>query len=266
MSKTATTIVEKQDNPLVLIRYSPENALAELATNATKMLARLEEVKITNLKTLEPGSELIKEAQITADELETFLAGLRGAVQNALFKFRVFKGLEDIAGNLTITSLRLRANLNGQISRLKSERAQYLAAEQEKTRREQLEKEAEQRRINQEAADKAAREAKKQGADKETVAAIKENVLATPAPIVTSKAAEVAKEAGASVRYGFTAEIYDLKKFLGLCLQNDVFLNTLKAAVPDIESAFRKMASDQRESFVYSGIRYKKTAIDVGRR
>ncbi len=266
MSKTTSAVQEKQDNPLVLIKYDPENALAILATNTTKMLARLQGAKITNPKTLESSSELIHEAQVTSDEVETFLESLREKIQGAAARFREFEGFEDFEVTLTVRRWALRQLLNDGLSRLKGARALYLAQEAEKTRRGQLAKQAEQDRINREAADKAAKEAKKQGADKQTVADIRENVLATPAPIVASKAAETAKEVGASVRYGYTAEIRDLKKFLGLCLQNEVFLNTLRAAVPDIESAFRKMASDQKESFVYPGISYKRTAIDVGRR
>jgi hypothetical protein len=265
-NNVAETSTALQENPTVLIRYEPENALAVLAGNTTKMLARLTGAKITNPKTLESASELIHQAQITSDEVETFIDTLREKIQNAAARFREYEGFEDFEVTLTVRRWGLRKLLTTGISKLKNARAQFLADEQERVRREQLTKQAEQDRLNKLAADKAAAEAKKQGADKATVAEIKQAVLAVPAPIVTSKAAEVAQAAGASVRYAYYARITDLKKFLGTCLNNEVLFNTLKVAIPDIEAAFRKMASDQKESFSYAGLTFEKKPVDVGRR
>ena len=90
-------------------------------------------------------------------------------------------------------------------------------------------------------------------------------MLATPAPIVESKAQQVAQDVGAGLRYKWTAKITSLKSFLGFCLANPVMLATLASAVPDIEKAFGKMASDQKEQFKYPGIEYVRTPVDVSR-
>ena len=164
---------------------------------------------------------------------------------------------------LTIRKWSLRQLLNDGITRLRNVRANYLAEEERKLRQAQLDAQAEQDRINRKAADDAAKAAKAAGADKATVQTIKQEVLATPAPIVTSKALDAATS---TVRYGYSAKITDLPKFLKMCLENPVMLNTLKVAIPDMESAFRKMAGDQKENFIYAGITFDKKPIDVGRR
>jgi hypothetical protein len=269
MAKNSTAVSEKQisENPLVLIKYDPENALALLATNTTKRLATINGVKaITNPKQLESVSEIINEAQIDSESVETFIVSLREKIQGAAARFREIEGFEDFEVTLTIRKWSLRQLLNDGIGRLKSMRARFLADEQERINREQLAKQAEQDRINREAADKAAKVAKAAGAGKETVAEIKKEVMATPAPIIESKAQNIAQAAGVSMRYQYTAHITSLKSFLGFCLNNPVMLATLAAAIPDIEKAFRKMASDQKEGFKFPGIEYVKTPIDIGRR
>jgi hypothetical protein len=262
----APAVSQLPDNPLVLIKYDPENALAILAINTTKTLAQLNGAKITSVKQLEAGSEILEDARARSEEVETFINTLREKVQAAAMRFRDFQGFEDFEVTLTIRKWGLRQLLNDGIARLRGARAQFLAADAERIRRENLAKQAEQDRINKEAADKAAAAAKKQGADRQTVADIKQAVLSTPAPIVTSKAAETAQAVGASVRYAYYAKITDLRKFIGFCYNNEIMLNTLKAATEDIESTFRKMASDQKEAFQYPGITFDKRPVDVGRR
>lgn len=264
---TAASASQIPDNPQVLIRYSPENAPLALAKGATAMLARIQTAKaITNPKQLESVSEIINEAQITSEEVEQFIGSLREKIQAACNRVREIDGYEDFEATLTIRKWSLRQLLNDGIGRMKGMRAQFLSDEKERVNRAQLAKQAEQDRINKKAADDAAKAAKAAGASRETIADIKENVMATPAPIVESKAANVAQEMGAGLRYSYTAQITSLKSFLGTCLNNQALFNTLAAAVPDIEKAFRKMASDQKEAFAYPGITFRKTPIDVSRR
>jgi hypothetical protein len=268
MSKNSTAVSEKQyaDNPLVLIKYEPENALALLSQAAKKSLATVQAEKITNVKQLESASVVLQDAEIRMEQIETFTATLREKVQRAAEKFREIPGFEDFEVTLTIRKWALKSSLGDAIRNLKTSRAQYLSAEKEKLRRAQWEADERQRKANEAAAKEAAKAAREAGADRQAVAAIKQEVLSTPAPIVESKAANVAQEMGATLRYQYTAQITDLKKFLGLCLNNEVFLNTLRMAQPDIEKAFRKMASDQKEAFNYPGISFVKTPVDVSRR
>ncbi len=268
MGKVTPASAESQipENPTVLIKYEPENALSILAANTTKTLAKLQGAKITNVKTLESASDLIHDAQTTSDEVETFISSLRERIQQAAERFRDHQGFEDFEVTLTIRKWSLRQLLNDGISKLKNERARFLAAEQARVQRENLAKQAEQDRINREAAQKAAAEAKKQGADKQTVAEIKRAVMETPAPVVTSRAADFAQVAGVGLRYAYTAKIIDLKKFLAAALTNEVLLASLYVAKPDIEAAFRSMAASQKESFNYPGMTFEKRPVDVNRR
>ena len=268
MSKDSTAVSAKQspENPVVLIKYEPENALGLLATNATKTLASLRKVTITNPATLASASEVLSEAEIRADQIEMFKATLREKVQDAAAKFRAIPGYDDFEVTLTIRKWKLNSMLMDAIQNLRNVRASYLAEEDRKLKQKQADADAEQRRINQKAADDAGKAAKASGADKQTIAQIKENVMMTPAPIVESKAQTVAESIGASLRYGYTAKIMDLRKFLTYCLANDAMYATLGQAIPEIEKTFRKMAADQKESFVYPGITFVKTPIDVSRR
>ena len=151
------------------------------------------------------------------------------------------------------------------IRNLRNLRASYLAAEERKKQKAQLDAQAKQDEINRKNAEAAAKSAKAAGADKETVAEIKREVLATPAPIVESKAENVAESLNVSLRYTYSAKITNLKLFLGWALNNDMALNTLANATPDIEKAFRKMAADQKEKFVFPGITFVKNPVDVRR-
>jgi hypothetical protein len=271
MSNGRSTVAEKQvpaaqENPIVKISYDPEKALATLGRSALEMIGKLQGVKsIANVNALEKASQLLGDAEITLEEMTAFRDTLATRVKDAFTPFTSIPGLEGSSINITL-SIPAKQRLETGIRALKTMRAGYLDEQRREVERKQLEAQAEQDRKNREAAEKAAKEAKKQGADKQTVAAIKEEVLSTPAPVVVSKAADVAQSVGASVRYSYSAQITDLKKFLGLCLNNPTMFATLGAAIPDIEKAFRTMAASQKESFDYPGIRFKRTAVDVGRR
>lgn len=267
MAKNSATVSESQlaENPKVSIVYSPEKELLALGNRALEVLVRLRGVKVNSPRSLEVASEVIQDGQDALDQISAIRGALAQRVADAFEPYKKFPIFHDASINITLT-IPVRQQIETAHRTAKSARATYLAAEDARIKREQMEKQAEQDRINREAAAKAAAEAKKLGADKQTVAAIKEEVLATPAPVVTSKAAEVAQSAGASVRYQYTAKITSLKSFLGFCLNNPVMLATLTAAIPDIEKAFRKMASDQKESFKFPGVEYVKTPVDVNRR
>ncbi len=253
-----------QENPTVLIRYEPETQLVRVGEDALTVLGQLQGAKITSLKSLESSSEILHDGEISLDMIaktrEQFASRVKAAFAPFL-KYPVFHGA---AINITLT-MPLRQQIEQAVQKLRVSRANFLAEEQRKAQQAQLAAEAEQRRINEAAAKKAAEAAKKAGADKETIAEIKQEVLATPAPLVESKAAAVAQSVGASVRYKYYAKVTNLKSLLGACLNNEVLFNTLTAAVPDIQDAFNAMAGAQKEAFNYPGITYEKVAIDVSR-
>ncbi len=261
-NNTAPAETQIQINPQVSITYSPEKQVLALGNNALHVLARLQELKPSNLKTLEETNQALNVGGLVLDEIAEVRDALATRVKDAFEPYKRFPLFEGSEINITMT-IPLRQKIENAFRAAKQSRANYLAAEQERVRRENLAKQVEQDRINAEAAKKAAAEAKKQGADKQTVADIKMAVMETPAPTVTSKALDAATS---TVRYSYSAKITDLKKFLGTCLQNEALFNTLQAAVPEIEKAFRGMASAQKEAFNYAGITFKKTAIDVGKR
>jgi hypothetical protein len=263
---TATPARQSQENPLVRIVYDPENALAVLGASISKTVTRvLDVMKITNVKELSSASDVLSDAEIEAERVNVFLAGLRERVQESVERFAVFDGFEGIQVTLTVRRWPKWNQLQDGISAIKSMRARFNAAEDRRIKQAQADADANQRRINQRAADEAAKAAKKAGADPESVKQIKQEVLATPAPIVESKAQQIAQDVGAGLRYKWTARITSLKSFLGFCLNNPVMLATLGAAIPEIERAFRKMADDQKEQFKYPGIEYVKTPVDVSR-
>ncbi len=266
-NKDNAGVSQKQaENPLVLIKYEPANALPVLSSGAAAALKELRTAKITNLRELDSSSNILQRAQFQAEEIEQFKATLREKVQAAAARFREIPGFEDFEVTLTIRKWGLNQLLIDGIRTVKNARAKFLSDEAEKVRRANLEAQAKQDAINKKAADDAAAAAKKAGADKETVQQIKQEVLATPAPIIESKAAAIAENVGASVRYTYAAKITNLKSFLGFVLNNDVMYATMGVAIPDIEKAFKKMAMDQKAAFKYPGIESVMTPVDVARR
>ena len=264
MGKSTTASAAKQvaENPLVLIKYDPVNALALLGEAVLKTLPKFAGLKIANPAQLATASEILRDAQIEEEKVNVFLASLRERVQEAAARFADVKGFTNFKVTLTVRSWDERNQLQDGIAGLRQKRANYLAEEDRKLKQKQAEAQAEQDRINKEAANKAAAAAKKAGANPETVQTIREEVLATPAPIVESKAQTVAESAGASVTYRYYAKITDLPKFLHTCLANESLMNTLKGAIPEIEAAFRTTAQSQKEFFNYPGATFEKRAGD----
>lgn len=257
---------QQQENPLVRIVYDPEDALARLGGSMLKTITRVATVvKITNAKELESASMVLSDAEIEAERINVFLAGLRERVQDAAERFTEIEGFEGFQVTLTVRKWPKWNQLQDGISAIKRKRAEFNDAEARRIRQAQADADAKQREINEKAARDAAAAAKKAGADAATVKEIKQEVLATPAPIVESKAQQLAQDLGAGLRYKWTAKITSLKSFLGFCLNNPVMLATLSSAIPDIEKAFGKMASDQKEQFNFPGITFVKTPVDVSR-
>jgi heme-degrading monooxygenase HmoA len=236
-----------------------------MAKDVTLAIGKIGDVKIANVKELNAASAILDLAIMRSTQVETFAASLRERVQQAAEKFREIEGFEDFEVTLTIRKWGLKNRLLDGITRLRNARAKFNADEQEKLRRAQLAKDAEQDRLNKIEADKAAAAAKKAGASKETVQEIRREVLATPAPIVESKTAIAAENAGAGLRYQFTADITNVRTFLQSVLANEDRLKTLGAAREDMESAFRNQARDQKEQFGFPGITYRRTPVDVRR-
>jgi hypothetical protein len=248
----------------VSIVYSPEKQVVALGENALAILGKLRTVVVTTPKQLESASETINFAGDVLDEMAEVRDALATRVKDAFEPYKRFAFFAGAEINITL-KIPMKQQLETAYQAGKTRRAQYLDMERLRLQREQLAKQAEQDRINKKAADDAAAAAKKAGADKATVAEIKQAVLATPAPIVESKAANVAEAQNVSLRYNYTAQITDLSRFLAYAIANKVMLNTLAVATPELEKAFRKMATDQKEQFQYPGITFKKTPVDVSR-
>ena len=140
----ATSAKQAFDNPLVLIKYDPENALTTLADLTKKTLATLRNVSITSPAQLESASTTLMMAESRADQIETFKATLREKVQDAAARFREIPGFEDFEVTLTIRRWNLNSLLSDAIRNLKNMRAQYLAEEDRKLKQKQLAAQAEQ--------------------------------------------------------------------------------------------------------------------------
>ncbi|HVI07017.1 MAG TPA: hypothetical protein VND65_01860 [Candidatus Binatia bacterium] len=264
MAKSSTATSAPQ-SPTVLIRYEPEKELALLGDDALEIVGKVEKIKFDSPKTLEAGTATMDECREVLERLDEIRARLNDRLQAAiepLKEFPIFDGVEPI---ITFKAWPLRKRLETAMENGRQARAAYLDAEAQKERQKQQELEAEQRKKNEAAAKVAVQAAKGQGADPATLKEIKREVLSTQAPLFESKALSTARSTGVGLQYDYYAEVTDLRKLLQLCLNNEIMLNTMQVAVPEIEKAFRKMASDQKERFVYEGIRFKKVPRDVRR-
>jgi multidrug efflux pump subunit AcrA (membrane-fusion protein) len=103
----------------------------------------------------------------------------------------------------------LTSPVAGPLGILKTAIFNFIAEQGRIQRQAQLDADAEQERINREAAEKAAKAATKAGADKETVAEIRDNVLATAAPLVRSKV-QAPADVSTRTTYDVDREDFDL--------------------------------------------------------
>lgn len=148
---------------------------------------------------------------------------------------------------------------------LKAAAAKFIAdAEVEKQRR-QREADEEQRRMNEAEARRTAKALKEMGATKAAIQEVKEEIRATPAPVIQPMA-EVAQ--GMSVRTLYSAEITDLKVFIGH-LASDPYLLTLfgysAAFKKAVESELRGEAQKRKDAYHIPGTKLVKTASGAWR-
>ena len=265
-SSTAPAAPQSTNNPTVLITYSPEKALAVIGEDARGISKQFASLKVTSQKSLEVSIEVTDAAQSVLDRIDGFREALVERVRAAGEGFHsmdpFFEGLKL---GVTLQAWPAKTALEKDLKRVKDERARYLEQQENDRIAKQQKLDAEQREKNEKVAAKATAAAKDAGADPGSVKEIKREVLRTAAPMVASRAVDTARDSGVGLQYDYSAEIYDLTKFLTLCLNNEMMLNTLSKVREDMEKAFRSMAVDQKEKFEYSGIRYKKTPRDVQR-
>lgn len=143
---------------------------------------------------------------------------------------------------------------------LKTAAAKFIADCQAEAERKQREAEAEQRRINEAEAKRTAAALKEMGASKVQIQEVKQEIRATPAPVIQPKA-EVAQNM--SVRTLYSAEVTDLRQFLAHLSQDQYLLTlfgysaTFKKA---IESELRGEAQKRKDAYQIPGTKLVKSA------
>ena len=148
MSKDNAAVSPKQENPIVRIEYNPENALVLLGSSAASALIDVRKAVITNPTQLASATEILNDAEICAEQIEVFKATLRERVQQAVERFRSIPNFEDISVTLTFRTWGLNQSLMDGIRNLRNIRASYLAAEERKKQKAQLDAQAKQDEIN----------------------------------------------------------------------------------------------------------------------
>jgi hypothetical protein len=247
----------------VSITYSPSSIVREFTEDAADISAKLQKRVKSGIETqssLDFLSEHIKTAVAVETRIDTLLGELREAAREACARF-----LPGSKATLSI-SWAPRTALTDALSVGKRARADFLAAEQRRVQEAQRKKDEAQRKINEEAARKADEKAKVQGADKETREAIKEDILARPAPVVAPK---VEAPEAVGLRFNYTARLDDMRQLFSTAVAAPHIMATLMGSpkvVEAIESAFRAMASTQKELFNVPGMSVVKTPVDVQRR
>lgn len=148
---------------------------------------------------------------------------------------------------------------------LKAAAAQFIASVDAEKKRKQAEADEEQRRLNEAEARRTAKVLKDMGASKDQIQEVREEIRATPAPIIQPKA-EVAQ--GMSVRTLYSAEIVDMKAFIAH-LAHDSYLLTLfgysAALKKALESELRGEAQKRKDAFSIPGVKLIKTASGAWR-
>ncbi len=143
---------------------------------------------------------------------------------------------------------------------LKAAAAKFIADAQAEVQRKQREAEEEQRKLNEAEARRTARALKEMGATKESIQEVKQEIRATPAPVIQPK---IAAPTGMSGRMLYSAEITDLKQFLSH-LASDSYLVTLFGYSATfrkaIESELRGEATKRKDAYCIPGTKLIKTA------
>lgn len=158
-----------------------------------------------------------------------------------------------------------KAPVEKPLKALKAAAAKFIADAQAEAQRKQREAEEEQRRLNEAEARRTAKVLKDMGASKDQIQEVRQEIRATPAPVIQPKA-EVAQ--GMSVRTLYSAEITDMKVFLSH-LANDPYLITLfsysAAFKKAMESELRGEAQKRKDSYHIPGTKLVKTASGAWR-
>ena len=153
----------------------------------------------------------------------------------------------------------LLAPVEGPLELAERAAAQFIANVRAENDRKQREAEEEQRRLNEAEARRTAKVLKEMGAPAEQIREAKEEIRATPAPVVQPRA-EVAQ--GMSVRMLYSAEITDLRQFVAHLAQDQYLLTlfgysqTFRKA---IETELRGEAQKRKEQYLIPGTRLVKT-------
>jgi multidrug efflux pump subunit AcrA (membrane-fusion protein) len=143
--------------------------------------------------------------------------------------------------------------------------AQFVANVRAEQERKQREAEEEQRKLNEAEARRTAKVLKDMGASKDQIQEVREEIRATPAPVIQPKA-EVAQ--GMSVRTLYSVEVTDLKAFVAHLAQDPYLLilfgysATFKKA---IEGELRGEASKRKDQYDIPGTKLIKTASGAWR-
>jgi hypothetical protein len=148
---------------------------------------------------------------------------------------------------------------------LKAAASKFIADAQAEAQRKQREAEEEQRRLNEAEARRTAKVLKDMGASKDQIQEVRQEIRATPAPVIQPKA-EVAQ--GMSVRTLYSVEIVDMKAFIAH-LAHDQYLLTLfgysAALKKALESELRGEGTKRKDSYSIPGTRLIKTASGAWR-
>lgn len=148
---------------------------------------------------------------------------------------------------------------------LKTAAAKFIADSKAEAERKQREAEDEQRRLNEAEARRTAKALKEMGATKESIQEVKQEIRATPAPVIQPKV-EVAQ--GMSVRTLYSVEIVDMKAFIAH-LAHDQYLLTLfgysAALKKALESELRGEGAKRKDTYSIPGTRLVKTASGAWR-
>lgn len=180
--------------PAEIVKVNLPDSTA-LALRSKQLLPKLS-IKITNQDTLDQATAYAKVADAWIEAAEAAVDPVVDATNKA------HKAAVKMRNDLISPVL-------GPLKVLKSAIFLYIDKVNREARQKQLDAQAEQDKKNREEADRIAKAAKKQGADAETVAEIKETILAKPAPIVQPKAT-APEEVTTRVTWDVDREAFDL--------------------------------------------------------
>lgn len=158
-----------------------------------------------------------------------------------------------------------KAPVEKPLKALKVAAATFIAGVEEEKRRKQAEADEAQRKINEAEARRTAAALKGMGASKTDIQEAKQEIHATPAPIVQPRA-EVAQ--GMSVKILYSAEVTDLRQFLAHLAQDQYLLTLFGFSASfkkAIESELRDEAARRKEAYLVPGTKLVKTASGAWR-